>query len=135
MISCHARGTSTRNRVTGAQVLGECELLLVSVTGISKPGNTREYPGNLQKGDTSTTETQNKRSSSMKQWASGRCFQLPRQHHYPNCSSNVVPVAILTPCGLYARAAFEAQSSLKNKILRTIARATQASHAACKCEF
>ena len=33
--------TSTR-----AQILGEYEVLLVLVTGISKPGNTREYPGN-----------------------------------------------------------------------------------------
>ena len=33
----------------GAQILGEYEVLLVPVTGISKPGNTREYPGNWQR--------------------------------------------------------------------------------------
>ena len=51
-MSCHARdfecnATGTRlNRVPGAQVLDDCEVLLVPVTGIGKPDNTREYPGN-----------------------------------------------------------------------------------------
>ena len=43
----------TGTRVPGAQLLGKYEVLLVPVTGISKPGNTREYPGNWQKGNTS----------------------------------------------------------------------------------
>ena len=37
-------------RVPGARLLGEYEVLLAPVTGIDKPGNTREYPGNRQKG-------------------------------------------------------------------------------------
>ena len=41
----------TGTRVPGAQLLGKYEVLLVPVTGISKPGNTREYPGNWQKGN------------------------------------------------------------------------------------
>ena len=36
----------TSTHVPGAQILGEFEVLLVPVTGISKPGNTSEYPGN-----------------------------------------------------------------------------------------
>ena len=30
------------------QILGRYEVLLVPVTSISKPGNTREYPGNCE---------------------------------------------------------------------------------------
>ena len=59
MISCHARDfernlTSTRvpvqyeysgTRVPGAQILGEYEVLLVPLMGISKPGNTRGHSG------------------------------------------------------------------------------------------
>ena len=33
-------------RVPGVQMLGGYEVLLVSVTGISKPGSTRKYPCN-----------------------------------------------------------------------------------------
>ena len=36
----------TGTRVPGAQILGKYEVLLVPVTSTSKPGNTREYPGN-----------------------------------------------------------------------------------------
>ena len=38
-------------RVPGPEILGKYEVLLVPVTGISKPGNTREYPGNWQQGN------------------------------------------------------------------------------------
>ena len=53
MISCHARdfqGKLTGTWVPVAQKLVKYEVLLVPVTGISKPGNTREYPGNWQRG-------------------------------------------------------------------------------------
>ena len=51
MISCHPRNfesEETGTRVPEAQIL---------VTGISKPGNPREYPGNWQKGNTSRYHT------------------------------------------------------------------------------
>ena len=65
MISCHARDCQRKLTGTwvpgypgtqgpGDQILGKYEVLLVPVTGISKPGNTREYPGNWEKGNTST---------------------------------------------------------------------------------
>ena len=38
------RGKPTGTRVPGAPILGDYEVLIVPVTGISKPGNTR-YPG------------------------------------------------------------------------------------------
>ena len=48
--------TGTRlNRVRGPKILGEYEAIPVPVTGICKPGNTREYPGNWQKGNTSSS--------------------------------------------------------------------------------
>ena len=65
MISRHARDFERNltctlgillNRVPGypgtrSQILGEYEALVVPVTGISKPGNTRECPaGYLEKG-------------------------------------------------------------------------------------
>ena len=59
MIRCHPRSFQrkpTGTRVPGAQILGEYEVLLVPVTGISKPGNTHEYPGNWQKGNTSSIQ-------------------------------------------------------------------------------
>ena len=49
MVNFHARDVQrklTSTRVPGAQTLGKYEMLLVPVTGISKPGNTRECPGN-----------------------------------------------------------------------------------------
>ena len=54
MISCRAEDFQrklTGTRVPGAQILGNYEVLLVPVTGISRTGNTREYPGNCQKGN------------------------------------------------------------------------------------
>ena len=62
MISCHARDCQRKLTGTwvpgypgtqgpGDQILGKYEVLLVPVTGISKPGNSREYPGNWQKGN------------------------------------------------------------------------------------
>ena len=51
-ISCHTRDFQhklTGTRVSRAQILGKYEVLLVPVTGISMPGNTRECPGNWQK--------------------------------------------------------------------------------------
>ena len=40
-------------RVPGTHILDEYEVLPVPVTGISKPGNTGEYPGKWRKGNTS----------------------------------------------------------------------------------
>jgi len=60
MISCHPRNfesEETGTRLPEAQILGEYEVLLVPVTGISKAGNTREYPGHWQKGNTSRYHT------------------------------------------------------------------------------
>ena len=39
-------------------------MLLVPMTGISKPGSTREYPGNWLKGSTSSVDNKTERSSS-----------------------------------------------------------------------
>ena len=40
----------TAIQVAGAQILVEYDVLLSPVTGISRPGITREYSGNWQKG-------------------------------------------------------------------------------------
>ena len=49
------RFTAATRLIPGAQILGKHEVIPVPVTGISKPGNTREYPDNWQKGNTSHT--------------------------------------------------------------------------------
>ena len=57
IISCHPR--SFEGTPTGAQgpnTRQEYKMLLVPVTGISKPGNSREYPGPWQKGRTPVAE-------------------------------------------------------------------------------
>ena len=42
--------TTATRIVPGAQILGENQVSPMPVTGMTKPGNTREYPGIWQKG-------------------------------------------------------------------------------------
>ena len=59
MIICHLRGfqrNKTCTWVTRAKILDDYEVLLVPATGISKPGNAGEYPGNWQQDSISTPE-------------------------------------------------------------------------------
>ena len=59
MVRCHSRGfygKLTGTRVLGylgPKVVGEYKAFLLPVTGSSEPGNTRAYPGNWQKSNTS----------------------------------------------------------------------------------
>ena len=53
-IRCHPWSFQRKPTGTRGPNTREYGVLLVLVTGISKPGNTREYPGNWQKGNTST---------------------------------------------------------------------------------